>query len=252
MPEDCDVRSVLAAIRELRSDFNARMDELEARLQGPQCNVCGYRVFKEGPKGRRSQNGMLPACAKCGSLERHRIVRAVWNALVGEQFRHMKALQFSSDPSVDKKWFESLEVSIYKKRNSLDLENIDRRSETYHVVICNHVLEHVKDDRQAFREIMRILERAGVFQFTVPNPYKRAVTDDWGYPDPERHHHYRVYGKDLVRRFGEVVPNVRFLGIAGTDNVTGVSDLVYFASIDGNRLDSMQRSVGTAFRTAMQ
>lgn len=195
---------------------------------------------------------MLPACAKCGSLERHRIVRAVWKALVGEQFRRMKALQFSSDPSVDKNWFGSLEISTYKRQNSLDLEKIDRGSESYHVVICNHVLEHVKDDRQAFREIMRILGRTGVFQFTVPNPHERAVTDDWGYPDPDWHHHYRVYGKDLVRRFGEVVPNVRFLGIAGTDNVTGVSDLVYFASLDGNRLDSIQRSVSTVFRTVMQ
>ena len=162
----------------------------------------------------------------------------------------MKALQFSGDPSVDKKWFGSLEVSVYKKRNSLELEQIDRKSESYHVVICNHVLEHVRDDRQAFREIMRVLKHTGILQFTVPNPHGRAITDDWGYPDPDRHHHYRVYGRDLVRRFGEAVPNVKFLGIAGTDHVTGVSDLVYFASLDGTGLDSIRRSVGTAFRVA--
>ena len=247
MPEDRDVQSVLAVVRELRSEFNARVDELEARLQGPHCSVCGHGDFKEGPKGRRSKNGTLPACEKCGSLERHRVVRAVWNAFVGEQFRHMKALQFSSDPSVDKKWFEFLEVSIYKKRNSLDLEKIDRRSESYHAVICNHVLEHMKDDRQAFREIMRILKRGGLFQFAVPNPHVLAITDDWGYPDPDRHSHYCLYGKDLVHRFGEVVPNVRFLRIAGADDATGVTYLVYFVSLDDNRLDSIQRRVGTVF-----
>ena len=164
----------------------------------------------------------------------------------------MKALQFSSDPSVDRKWFGSLEVSIYKRRNTLDLERIDRGSDSYHVVICNHVLEHVQDDRQAFQEIIRVLYRAGVFQFTVPNPHKRAVTEDWGYPDPDRHHHYRVYGRDLVHRFGEAVPNVKFLWTTGTDDVTGVSDLVYFASLDGSRLDAIRRSVSPAFRAAVQ
>ena len=162
----------------------------------------------------------------------------------------MKALQFSGDPSVDKDWFGSLEVSVYKKRNSLDLEKIDRKSESYHVVICNHVLEHVKDDRQAFREMMRVLNRTGILQFTVPSPHRYAITDEWGYPDPDRHHHYRVYGRDLVQRFSEAVPNARILGAAGTDDVTGVSYLVYFASLDGTVLDSIRRSVGTAFRVA--
>ena len=58
-----------------------------------------------------SRDGRLPACASCGSLERHRTVRAVWSPLIGEELSRLKAIQFSLDPSVDKKWFESLEVS---------------------------------------------------------------------------------------------------------------------------------------------
>ena len=102
---------------------------------------------------------------------------------------------------MDEKWFESLEVSIYQKTNSLDLQNIERPSESYDVIISNHVFEHVDDDRLAFREIMRILEPKGFFQFSVPSPHARDETEEWGYPDPERHHHYRIYGKDLVPRF---------------------------------------------------
>lgn len=79
----------------------------------------------------------------------------------------------------------------------MNLENINRASDSYDVVICNHILEHIRDDRRAFREIMRILKTTGLFQFTVPLPQTRAVTKEWGYPD-HPHGHYRLYGRDLV------------------------------------------------------
>jgi len=39
----------------------------------------------------------------------------------------------------------------------------------FHVILCNHVLEHIKDDSQAFREIARILSPDGVLILGVPN-----------------------------------------------------------------------------------
>ena len=163
----------------------------------------------------------------------------------------MRGLQFSKDPSVDKKWFDSFEISIYGETNSLNLENIERRSESYDVVICNHVLEHVENDRQAFREIMRILKPDGFFQFTVPNPRAFAVTDEWGYPEPSRHHHYRAYGRDLVQRFGEAHPGVQFLHIRERDDVTGVDDLVYFASVDSRRMDRIRTQLSDKLTSGM-
>ena len=195
-----------------------------------------------------SLGGSLPACRSCGSLERHRIVRSVWNSVIRDGVSRLTAIQFSQDPSVDKEWFHSLYVSEYGKRNSLDLENIDRPSDSYDVVICNHVLEHIRDDRRAFREIMRILKTTGLFQFTVPLPQTRAVTEEWGYPD-HPHGHYRLYGRDLVDRFAEARPGVKFLCVPGVDHVTGEPDLVYFAFLDERRLDSVRRRLSKAFRS---
>ena len=212
------------------------------------CNVCGNSKFQNGPGGRVSQGGSLPACESCGSLERHRIVRAVWKPLIGLDLSRLKAIQFSLDPSVDRDWFRSLEISIYGERNSLDLESMDRPSDTFDVVICNHVLEHVRDDRQAFREIIRILKPTGLFQFTVPLPQTRAVTEEWGYPD-HPHGHYRLYGRDLVDRFGAASPGTRFLCVPGVDPVTREPDLVYFAFLDERRLEWVRRSLSKAFRS---
>ena len=193
-----------------------------------------------------SRGGQLPACVSCGSLERHRTVRAVWQPLVGAELRGLKAIQFSLDPSVNKDWFDYLEVSIYEKRNSLDLEDIYRLSGSYDIVICNHVLEHIENDRRAFREVMRVLTPSGFFQFTVPLPQTRAVTEEWGYPD-HPHGHYRLYGRDVIDRFAEARPGTRFLCVPCVDPATGEPDFVYFAFPKERRLNGVHRVLGQAF-----
>ena len=101
-------------------------------------------------------------------------------------------------------------------------------------------LEHVENDRQAFREILRILKPAGFLQFSVPNPTQYTKTKDWGYPKPEVHDHYRVYGRDLLQRFREAQPRAHILQIEAADTVTEVSDFVYFTSFDNIWIEAMQ------------
>ena len=141
---------------------------------------------------------------------------------------------------MEEKWFGGFEVSIYDSRNSLDLQQIEREDGLYDIVICNHVLEHVENDRQAFREILRILKPTGFLQFSVPNPKHHAGTKEWGYPKPEEHYHYRVYGRDLLQRFGEAQPRAHILQIEAADAVTGDSDFVYFTSLDNIWIEAMQ------------
>ena len=206
---------------------------------GVTCNICGSSQFKEGPLGRKSLTGKLPQCARCGSLERHRFIRSVWNQVIDTDFISKKALQFSRDPTVERKWFGNLEVSVYGGRNSLDLRDIDRAAESYDIVICNHVLAHVRDDSQAFREIMRILIPDGFLQFSVPGSMTHTVTEDWGYSKPELHHHYRMYGRDVVQRFTGAQPEVHILEVYGADGVTGSRDVVYFATFSNHRMTTL-------------
>ena len=141
---------------------------------------------------------------------------------------------------MEEKWFGGFEVSIYGSNNSLDLQEIEREDGLYDIVICNHVLEHVENDRQAFREILRILKPAGFLQFSVPSPTQYTKTKDWGYPKPEVHDHYRVYGRDLLQRFSEAQPRAHILQIEAADAVTEVSDFVYFTSFDNIWIEAMQ------------
>ena len=193
-----------------------------------QCNICNGTDFKKGPLGRLAISGDKPQCSSCGSLERHRILRTVWRLLPTDYLNKQKALQFSLDPSVDPSWFLNLETSVYGHTNSLDIQNINKPSNSYDIVICNQILEHVKDDKKAFSELLRILKNTGILQITVPIPISKSVTDDWGYPKEDFHGHYRHYGIDLIEYFKSVSPEISLINIRAQDKITGSEDYIFF------------------------
>lgn len=191
---------------------------------GPACPICGARAFVPGPKGRMSPNGMLPRCAECGSLERHRMFRVMFQRLGPESFAEMRAIQFSPDPTLDPKWFRSFELSIFGEGESLDIQAIDRPDAAFGLVACSHVLEHVADDRAALHELLRVASDDGLVWLVVPDPFREARTRDWGFPKPEKHGHYRVYGADFAERLGRYLPQQPVLSYMGEDPVTGERD----------------------------
>lgn len=171
-----------------------------------------------------SVSGVPPRCETCQSLERHRSIREFFNALKSRRLKSFDVLQFSKDPAVDPRWFGHFEVSMYGGANSLDLQNIDRPDGRYDLVICNHVLEHVEDDGAALRELVRVLKPGGCLFLTVPDPIRRSVTTDWGYPDEAQHGHFRTYGADIVERFVRHAPRVGIERANLKDSVTGTPD----------------------------
>jgi SAM-dependent methyltransferase len=190
-------------------------------LAQAQCPICGGREFGRGPKGRTSPNGAMPRCAGCQSLERHRIFRIMFDRLGIKNFATWKAIQFSPDPTVDPDWFASHELSVYGESGGEDIQAINRPDAGYDIAICSHVLEHVGDDRAALTELLRIVKPDGLLYLAIPDPFREEVTRDWGFPKPEKHGHWRVYGADVVERFASYVPGQPVLAYRGQDPVTG-------------------------------
>ena len=187
----------------------------------PRCPICGGADFGKGPKGRMSPNGALPRCAGCQSLERHRIFRIMFERLGTETFASWSAIQFSPDPTIDPAWFATHELSVYGGPGSLDIQSIDRADGAYDLVACSHVIEHVGDDRAALSELLRIAASGGLLYLAFPDPFREDVTRDWGFPKPEKHGHWRVYGADVVERFSAYIPWQPVLAYRGEDPVTG-------------------------------
>jgi len=207
--------------------------------QPGRCNVCGGERFEIGPNGRLSRQGLNPRCSGCRSLERHRQLRRVYAPLDPAWLKELRVLQLSPDIGVEPTWFGRYEVSEFGGCNHLDLEQIERPSGSYDLVICNHVLEHVADDRKGFAELMRITRESGLLQVTVPSPYTQEETVDWGFPREDAHGHYRGYGRDIVQRFQDSSPEVGLLQVETFDPVTQDGGYIYLFSRSASLLDRL-------------
>ncbi|MBI2720737.1 MAG: methyltransferase domain-containing protein [Bacteroidetes bacterium] len=83
-----------------------------------------------------------------------------------------------------------------------DLHKAPFPDNTFDVIFCNHVLEHVEDAEQCMRELFRIMSVGGWGIFQVPLDTSRTITyDDKSITSPEeREKHF--WQKDHVRLFG--------------------------------------------------
>ncbi len=89
-----------------------------------------------------------------------------------------------------------------------DITSMDFQSESFDIVIANHVLEHVEEDRQALSEIFRVLRPGGFAVLQTPFTWKLDISlENASIRDPDLRlfmfgelDHVRVYGKDLFTR----------------------------------------------------
>lgn len=90
----------------------------------------------------------------------------------------------------------------------MDIHRIPFDDNSFDVIFCNHVLEHVDDDLQAMREMKRVLKPSGWAILQVPLEHDRNATyEDKTIVDPKQRElhfgqndHQRVYGIDYGRR----------------------------------------------------
>jgi predicted SAM-dependent methyltransferase len=93
----------------------------------------------------------------------------------------------------------------------MDLHHTPFKDNEFDVIFCNHVLEHVEDDRQCMRELYRIMKPGGWGIFQVPQDTNRERTyeDKSIVTEEEREKHFwqkdhvRLYGLDYPERLKE-------------------------------------------------
>lgn len=153
-------------------------------------------------------------CLNCGALERHRLL---WlylsqktNLFDGEP---KTVLHVAPEPCLEAKLKKHLKggyltADLYNPSAmvKMDITEIEYPNESFDVIYCSHVLEHVPDDKKALRELFRVLKTSGWAILLVP------ITVDVTYEDPTivtpegrleafgQDDHVRRYGRDYADR----------------------------------------------------
>lgn len=195
-----------------------------------------FRKFLPYGYGTQRPNVLAPGTL---SLERHRLL---WLYLQNEtdffqpKFISDTAEKDTETSSARRKVLhmapEQCFLNRFKKLKHLDITTADLYSpivdvkadicdlpfedSSFDIIFCNHVLEHIEDDKKAMKELYRVLKKGGFGIFQIPQDYTRETTyEDFSITLPEerakhfgQYDHVRVYGSDYFDRLRAVGFNV--------------------------------------------
>lgn len=171
-------------------------------------------------------------CASCGSRERHRLLW-LWvtqdggNRLSGKRILHFAPEKALRRAMTGNPGYETADLRQAGVTHQVDITRLPMADGSYDVVIANHVLEHIDDDRQAIRELFRVLRPNGTALLTVPlNPTRAATYEDPRITDPVQRmahfnapDHRRYYGLDFADRLQDAGFQVETFRMTQPDEV---------------------------------
>lgn len=104
--------------------------------------------------------------------------------------------------------YYTADIVMGKAMHVTDITDIQYRDATFDYVVCNHVMEHVADEKEAVNEIKRVLKADGKWIFSFPICTDMATYEDSTIVSPEARlkaygqtDHVRLYGNDYKTRF---------------------------------------------------
>lgn len=186
----------------------------------PSCQS-DLQAFAEGPGGRPDAR-----CPICQSLERHRYLAVLLQALAKEIANTRRVLEVAPTRSVTRMLRQyspgdyvgiDIDPGADGRRVQVvaDLTSTPFRSGSFDLSVCFHVFEHIPDDRAAMSEYARVMARRGIG--FIQNPWRpTGPTDEDPSASPgERARrfgqadHVRIYGEDFESRLASAGINAR-------------------------------------------
>lgn len=194
-----------------------------------------FRAFLAYGYGKQRNNVLSPSTL---SLERHRLLWLYMQHKTDFFTAEKKVLHFAPEQCFLKR-FRALKNLDYTTTDLLspiadvkaDICNLPFEDNSYDVILCNHVLEHIPDDTKAMQELFRVLKPGGYGIFQIPQELTREKTfeDDSITDKKERakifgqYDHVRVYGRDYfekLRHIGFKVDEVDYTATLSDEEIT--------------------------------
>jgi len=157
------------------------------------------------------------------SLERHRLLWLFLKEKTDFFTTPLHVLHFAPEQAFYKR-FKKLRNLNYTTTDlnspladvKADICNLPFESNTFDVILCNHVLEHIPDDTKAMSELYRILKPGGWGILQIPQDLNRDKTfEDNSITNKEerakifgQYDHVRIYGCDYFEKLRSIGFNV--------------------------------------------
>lgn len=202
------------------AEWTVPLTGLLYRGHGVRCPLCGREYRKFLPYGYVTprENALCPHCL---SLERHRLLWLYLERETSVLQHHPRTLHIAPEVcimrhlkphfSTCRERYVTADLESPLADLHFDVQEIPLPDNSFDFLLCNHLLEHVADDRRALRELYRILRPGGCGILLSPVELDRATTfEDDSITDPAertrifgQYDHRRIYGNDYVDRLRE-------------------------------------------------
>ncbi|MCL2062950.1 MAG: class I SAM-dependent methyltransferase [Candidatus Cloacimonetes bacterium] len=198
------------------------------------CPICQKYDYFLSYTPRKTANTKVH-CPNCLSAERHRLLWIFYQNHTDLFTQLHDVLHIAAETCFSKR-FEDFHGKRYitadlnnpRAMVKMDITAINYPDESFDIVLCNHVLEHVLDDIKAMSELFRILRKNGLAIITVPLfPEAKTFEDKTIVSEEDRlkffgsKSHVRRYGQDICERLQSVGFEVKifnFKDITSEDN----------------------------------
>ena len=179
-------------------------------------NGKSYRTFLPYGYVLQRKNALSPGTL---SLERHRLL---WLYLKNETIffkKNLKVLHIAPEQcfyNVFKK-LKNINYITYDLNSPLaeikgDICNMPFKNNSFDYILCNHVLEHINDDKKAMMEIFRVLNISGTAILQVPiNLNNKNTLEDNSITNKQeriekfgQYDHVRLYGLDYFKKLQNI------------------------------------------------
>ena len=177
-----------------------------------------FRMFLPYGYGKQRNNALSPSTL---SLERHRLLLLYlknetdfFTSKEKKKVLHFAPEQafyklFRNQKNIDYTTTDLFSPLADVKADICDLPFEDN---SYDIIFCNHVLEHIPDDTKAMQELFRVLKPSGMAILQIPQDLSRATTfaDDTITDQKERaaifgqYDHVRIYGRDYFDKLRSI------------------------------------------------
>ena len=154
-------------------------------------------------------------CPVCNASDRIRLLYLFLSTKTGIFREPLRLLHFAPEPSLEyilrkQKNISYLTADLYQEgvMEKIDVTGIPYPDHFFDAILCNHVLEHIPDDRLAMSELFRVLLPGGWAILQVPfsqvldNTYENPAVITPGDRETTFGHwdHVRIYGLDYPAR----------------------------------------------------